>query len=180
MKYKGQLGVLGVLVIVFGGVAIADSDGDEGRSHRQAKGAVLDSSYVKECGSCHTAFPPSFLPAASWVRIMSGLDKHFGDNAELPPAQQESAARYLDQNAADKISIPRGARVMKGLDVSNPPLRLTETDYFRRLHHEISPSVFKKSPQLKNFSNCSGCHPGADKAIFAEEEVRIPGVGSWD
>lgn len=178
MNFKGQLGILGVWVVLSGAV-LADPDDDEQR-HRQVIGATLDSTYVKECGSCHTAFPPSFLPAVSWVRSMSGLDKHFGDNAELPTAQQESIARYLEKNAADKVSLPRGARVMKGLDVSNPPLRLTETDYFRRLHHEISPNVFKKSPQLKNFSNCSGCHPGADKANFAEDEVRILGVGKWE
>jgi mono/diheme cytochrome c family protein len=32
--------------------------------------------YKQECAACHMAYPPGLLPARSWTRIMSGLDKH--------------------------------------------------------------------------------------------------------
>jgi hypothetical protein len=32
--------------------------------------------YKQECAACHLAYPPGLLPARSWSRIMSGLDKH--------------------------------------------------------------------------------------------------------
>ena len=38
-----------------------------------------------ECSSCHIAYPARALPAASWKKIMSGLDKHFGVDASLAP-----------------------------------------------------------------------------------------------
>jgi hypothetical protein len=41
--------------------------------------------YKDECGSCHFAYPPTMLPAASWERVMAGLGAHFGDNADSAP-----------------------------------------------------------------------------------------------
>ncbi|MDA0190801.1 MAG: hypothetical protein OSW77_10870, partial [Proteobacteria bacterium] len=43
--------------------------------HAQAGGShyfppVDDPQVVEECGSCHLAFAPSMLPAASWTRMM--------------------------------------------------------------------------------------------------------------
>src|SRR5690606_15899532 len=53
-------------------------------SNRPALGvptAVLDETYVKECGACHTPHHPSIAPAAAWQAILERLDDHFGDNA---------------------------------------------------------------------------------------------------
>ena len=44
---------------------------------------VTDPATLSECGSCHLAFPPSMLPAASWTRMMAELQDHFGDDASL-------------------------------------------------------------------------------------------------
>ena len=48
--------------------------------------AIANPVYKEECGSCHMAYPPGLLPARSWTKVMSGLDNHFGDNAELDAA----------------------------------------------------------------------------------------------
>ena len=49
--------------------------------------------YRQECASCHTAYPPGMLPAASWQRIMTGLDKHYGTDAALDAARATDARR---------------------------------------------------------------------------------------
>ena len=43
--------------------------------------------YVQECASCHVAYPPGMLPAASWARLMSGLGQHFGTDASFDPQE---------------------------------------------------------------------------------------------
>ena len=56
------------------------------------KGPTPPAVYTQECGSCHLAFPPSLLPKASWQRVMSGLDKHYGSDASLDAATQKQTA----------------------------------------------------------------------------------------
>lgn len=54
----------------------------------------------KECGECHMAFQPGLLPAASWKRIMDGLNDHFGEKATLAPDVAADIRAYLTRNAA--------------------------------------------------------------------------------
>src|SRR5512146_1890763 len=42
-----------------------------------------NAAWQTECGACHTAFPPSLLDAATWRRVMDGLEPHFGSDASL-------------------------------------------------------------------------------------------------
>jgi nitrate/TMAO reductase-like tetraheme cytochrome c subunit len=44
---------------------------------------VTDATAKQECGTCHMAFQPGFLPARSWNRIMDGLADHFGEDADF-------------------------------------------------------------------------------------------------
>jgi hypothetical protein len=46
-------------------------------------GPVTHEATRQECGACHMAFQPGLLPAASWRQVMSGLAKHFGEDASL-------------------------------------------------------------------------------------------------
>ena len=55
--------------------------------------------YLKECGACHVAYPPHLLPAASWRALMAGLDRHFGQNAELEPEVRAAVERWLVASA---------------------------------------------------------------------------------
>ncbi len=48
--------------------------------------AQVPSVNKQESPACHTAYPPGLLPAASWRRIMGGLDRHYGSDASLEPA----------------------------------------------------------------------------------------------
>ncbi len=139
---------------------------------RMAPMPVKNATYAAECGACHFAYPPQFLPAQSWQKIMSGLDQHFGENAELSPELVQSLTTYLTENAAD-----RGA---SGNRLANPPLRITELSGFRREHDELPARMVTGNPQVGSFSNCNACHSRAEEGSFREREIRIPGYGRWE
>lgn len=138
--------------------------------------AVDDQSYRKECGICHFAYPPGFLPARSWQALMSGLNKHFGENAELPPEVRAKLQQYLEAHAADRSSALGSGRVMHYMKPDETPLRLTDTHYIKLRHRNIPARIFSNNPQLTSLSNCNGCHMRADAGYFNEAEVRIPGM----
>lgn len=111
-----------------------------------------EEAFNSECGACHKAFPPQFLPARSWQTIMAGLSSHFGENASLDPDTERQISDYLVANAA-----VTGSPVFRGLDANAAPLRITETPFWIRIHHELRPSVFDR-PDVKSKSNCVACH----------------------
>jgi nitrate/TMAO reductase-like tetraheme cytochrome c subunit len=114
-----------------------------------------------ECSGCHIAFPAAGLPAASWQKVMEGLDKHFGTDASLPPQDAQEITKYLEQNAS------------KRWNGSDTPLRVTESKWFVSKHREVGTAVWKRA-SIKSHSNCGACHQGADKGDFNEDNVRIP------
>lgn len=114
-----------------------------------------------ECGSCHLAYPPRLLPAASWRKLMASLDQHFGTDASLSPRETREITDFLVKNAASRWRSPTA------------PQRITETAHFRHEHDELAASVWKRAA-IKSPANCAACHPAADKGDFNEHRVRIP------
>jgi hypothetical protein len=121
------------------------------------------------------AYPPGYLPERSWRKLMTGLDKHFGENAGLDKAAAKEITDYLVANSAEKLSDRRSSRILGSLPAGAVPLRITETPYFRRKHddHEINPEVWKR-PKVGSPANCTACHGGAERGDFSERNVRIP------
>lgn len=128
-------------------------------SGRATRETPIDPTYAKECGACHVAFPPHLLPAASWTKLMAGLDRHFGENAELDPEAQAALERWLVARAG-------------GTREGGAPLRLTETDRFRREHRKVRGAATR--PSIRSMANCAACHPGAERWDFEEDRVKIP------
>jgi len=95
-----------------------------------------------ECGSCHIAFEPGLLPTESWRKIMNGLDKHFGTDATVTEQVNEEITTFL----ADHSNNRWVEQIM--------PLRITETDWFKRRHSERK--AF--SSAATNPANCEICH----------------------
>jgi cytochrome c553 len=121
--------------------------------------------WAAECSGCHVAYPARFLPAATWTRLMAGLDKHFGSDASVDPESNREIGRYLVANAA-------GSRSRSDDPAS---LRISDTRWFRHKHsEEMDPAIFK-SPLVKSASNCGACHQGVARADYSEHNVRIPG-----
>jgi nitrate/TMAO reductase-like tetraheme cytochrome c subunit len=109
--------------------------------------------YKAECGSCHVAFPPKLLPAESWARLMARLDRHFGSDASLDAKASAEIGRYLATNAGRRAT-PAG----------DEP-RITETRWFRKEHHEVSPARWN-DPAVKGPANCVACHKGAEEGMY--------------
>lgn len=42
---------------------------------------IANDAVKKECGACHMAFQPQFLPQRSWRLMMGDLANHFGEDA---------------------------------------------------------------------------------------------------
>ena len=133
--------------------------------------------YQEECGACHLAYPAGFLPAKSWQKILSGLDDHFGENAELDKETSQILNTYLSKHAMRKSLFNRFLRNFP----KGTPIRITELPYFIRKHDEISKKWVEKNPKIGSFSQCDKCHQSAAKGDFDEDNVRIPGARrGWD
>lgn len=142
-------------------------DRRSGRRAREAGDAGLrapDPTYAKECGSCHLAYPPRLLPAASWRALLAGLDRHFGEDASLEPEVRAALESWLVERAG------RGRRA----GGAAPTLRITEGEWFRHEHDEVPPDAAAR-PAIRSLANCAACHPGAERWDFDEDRVKIPG-----
>lgn len=126
-----------------------------------------------ECGACHLAYPPALLPERSWRKIMSGLERHFGQDASLDAATAKEITDFLANNSADRAGGKRGAKVMRSLGAKETPLRISETSWFVRKHDEVPPQAWKR-PKVGSAANCTACHPGAERGDYSEHQVRIP------
>ncbi len=140
---------------------------------------VSNPRYQAECSDCHMAYQPGFLPARSWRTLMANLDNHFDESAELDAETQQQITQYLVANAANHANFKRSKAMMQSLSANQTPLRISETRYFKRKHHELPRRLVKDNPEVKSFSRCEVCHTGADKGSYNEHQVRIPGYGRW-
>jgi hypothetical protein len=181
----------GILITtLIGGAAAAtavwsDDDGEHGiarwwREARHDVAAVNNPAYEQECGSCHLAYPPGLLPGESWRRIMEGLEQHFGDDATLDADTRDRLTNYLLANGADRSGYRRSRAIARSVGNGEAPLRITDTPYFRREHHEIPPALVVGNDQVRSFARCEACHARAKEGSFNELEVNIAGVGQWD
>lgn len=141
---------------------------------------VNNTLYRSECGTCHYAFPPGFLPARSWNKLMADLSDHFGENAELDPDTLQALTEYLVANSADKVQTRRSIKFMESIPANSTPLRISEVPYFVREHNEIPARLIKGNPKVGSLSNCVACHTRAEAGSFAEREIDIPGYGRWE
>ncbi len=90
---------------------------------------------------------------------MAGLDRHFGQNAELEPEVRAVLERWLVERAGSS-----------GGD--GAPLRATEAGWFRHKHRKVEGAAAR--PAVRSIANCAACHPGAERWDFDEDGVRIP------
>ncbi len=160
------------LVLTVGGVAmwIVQAPADDAAVFSMPAGKT----YVSECGSCHTAYAPGFLPARSWDKLMDGLADHFGEDAVLDEPHHLAILKDLETLAADGIyatMIMR--RINAAITPTTAPLRITETGFFKYMHDEVPASIWKRR-EIGSPANCGACHIRANEGRYGEREVRIP------
>ncbi|MCM2286710.1 MAG: diheme cytochrome c [Desulfobacula sp.] len=144
-------------------------DGDHGNSSVKS---LANPTYQAQCGACHFAYQPEFLPESSWTKILTSLDDHFGESVELDAESEKTILDYLKSNSADHSTTKRAAKIMK--EIGNQiPLRITQIPYIIKEHHEISQDVLKREA-IGSLSNCIACHTTAEGGIYDDDNVKIP------
>ncbi len=116
-----------------------------------------------ECASCHMLYAPGFLPKESWLRIMGGLDKHYGTDASLDPQSIQEITQWLVQYAG----------TYKRVSGSPPNDRVTEAAWFIKKHRKIPEATWKRA-SIKSKTNCMACHTTADKGQYDDDFVKVP------
>lgn len=124
---------------------------------------VKNEKWQADCGSCHVAYPPRMLSAASWISVMAGLDKHFGVNASLDTATAKEISTFLENNAG------KGKYGASDKAI----LRISETSWFVREHRKIAANTWK-NPKVKSSANCGACHTTAASGNYSEHNISIP------
>lgn len=159
-----------VVAVVLAGAWISQGQADSEAVFPMPPGPL----YVKECGSCHTAYAPGLLPARSWQKMMNELDNHFGEDASLDEPERLAILRMLIDYAADN---PNANMLMRRIAASIPrgeqPQRITATRLFTYQHDEVPAHIWKR-PKIGSKANCGACHTRANEGRYPEREVRIP------
>ena len=129
---------------------------------------VTDKVALQECGSCHLAFPPALLPAASWQRMMGDLQHHFGDDASVDAAMAAQINSYLTTNAGDAGGARYARKMLRGVSANDAPLRITELPKWVREHRKV-PKHEWASKDVGSKANCVACHVDAKRGYFDDD-----------
>jgi len=143
---------------------------------------VNNATWAEECSACHYAYPPGLLPAASWEKLLTAdaLGDHFGENAELDADTLKTIHDYAIANAAETSYAKRARKIAHATAQGEAPIRITDIKYIKRIHHEIPQEMITGNDKVKSLSQCNACHTQADKGVFDDETVRIPGYEDWE
>ncbi len=123
--------------------------------------------YDKECGSCHFPYQAGWLPERSWRKLMSSLNSHFGENAEINPAARENVMKYLTSNAADRATNARSREIMAVIKPDETPVSLTKVLYVGGIHGGFLDRSFEGKPEAKTLAQCTLCHQKAQRGWFS-------------
>jgi hypothetical protein len=134
---------------------------------------IADTAYLKECGSCHMAYPGELLPAQSWTRIVGSLDNHFGDSAQVDAATQQRIRDYLVAHAADKAQNEHSHAIMQSLHAGEIPSRITAVPYIAGVHAAVLLPAWGGKPRPKTLGECSVCHIQAQSGNFTERRFTV-------
>ena len=135
--------------------------------------AITDAAYLKECGSCHMAYPPQFLPARSWNRVMGSLQDHFGDSAQLDAATQQRIRDYLVAHAADNAQNEHAFAIVHSLRANETPLRITATPYIAGIHSAVLDPLWGGNPRPKTLAECGVCHLQVQNGNFTMRKFTV-------
>jgi hypothetical protein len=178
MKSKTMMNstALGLILIAFSSMTYAEGFFEDLFNGKKSPGVapVDNQTYNDECGGCHFPYQPGLLPARSWEKLMSSLDEHFGENAELDAETLKALTQYAVTNAADHSRFKRSVKIMRSLRDSETPLRITKTPYIINKHDELSTADVAGNPKVRSLSNCKACHASPETGSFSEDDVRIP------
>jgi len=121
---------------------------------------VMDSQTRGYCGTCHMAYQPSMLSAASWRVMMNSLDDHFEEKVTLKPTAIKHISDYLIAHAGDTdVAGSAGRLALEGLQKNSTLQRITASPYFKREHRFLENRILDE--WVGSVANCPACHVGA-------------------
>ena len=127
--------------------------------------------FAKECGSCHTLYPPTLLPKESWSKLMSDLPNHFGDDASLDDhGDHASILAYLLSHSAQSSHQEMSLKMMNSLK-NFDTIAITKTPFWKKTHREIPADVFK-SETVKSSANCKACHSDIEQGTVEDDAIK--------
>ena len=138
---------------------------------RMDVGRNTNATYEKECGACHFAYQPGWLPERSWRSLMGSLSSHFGENATI--ASRDVVLAYLVENAADRSGNLRSREIMQVIKPNETPTSITKVLYVGGIHGGFLDPAFEGKPAVKTLAHCSACHHRADRGWFAAVNYTI-------
>ncbi len=169
--------VVWIFAAIMGGIALIylPPEGKTDFSSKQGFVVVLkpNETWVSECASCHNAFHPTLLPAASWKRLMDGLEDHYGENVSLDDNTRKEVLDYLVSSSAENSATEASRKILHSIARGDAPIRITDMAYWKWKHSEIAEDVFKRKT-ISGKSNCVACHPGAEIGSFEDRDIGIP------
>jgi hypothetical protein len=138
---------------------------------RMDVGANTDPVYEKECGSCHFAYQPGWLPERSWRALMGSLGSHFGENATI--AKHDAVLAYLVAGSADRATNLRSREIVQVIKPNESPISITKVLYVGGIHGGFLDPAFEGKPQVKTLAHCPACHQRAERGWFAAVNYTI-------
>ena len=131
---------------------------------------VQNELFVKECGSCHTLYPPTLLPKKSWELIMSDLENHFGDDASILEDSHKNILDFLVKNSAETSTMKPGFKFLNSIK-NQDIIAMTKTTYWEKTHKEIPKEMFEHN-EIKSKANCKACHSDIEKGLIEKENIK--------
>ncbi len=129
--------------------------------------------WQSECSDCHLAYHPSLLPSRSWQRIFKEQSEHFGDDLALDEETLTELGNFAINYAAETEVTEIAWKINHTVPLHDIPLRITETTYWKKQHHEIEDIIWQQQ-NVNSKANCSACHLDAKQGTFEDGAMRIP------
>lgn len=126
--------------------------------------------FVRECGSCHTLYPPTLLAKEGWQALMSDLSNHFGDDASLDLVDEQSIREYLVNHSAETSTQEMSVKMMQSLE-KRDMIAITQTPFWKQRHRYISDETFK-SDSVKSRANCKACHSDVEQGTIEDSAIK--------
>jgi len=145
------------------------------RPYRPFTGPQLpqDATWNEECGECHLAYHPTLLPARSWKALLDHQADHFGDDLSLDEDTIDELWQFARKYSAESHLTEPAWKIDEMTPATQTPLRITETNYWRKKHREIDDKYWKHS-KIAGKDDCGGCHLDAKEGTFEDAAMRLP------
>jgi len=133
--------------------------------------AKINPVFVNECGSCHTLYPPTLLSKEGWSVLMGDLSNHFGDDASLDPADEQSIREYLLAHSVETSTQEMSFKMAQSLE-KRDMIAITQTPFWKKRHRHISEEIFK-SDKVKSRANCKACHSDVEQGTIEDSAIKV-------